>query len=218
MRSSGGVGRKRKTSSSGAATAADSTSSPESSDEGRLLMFKKKFRETVCSSSSSNNSKFSKDTQFVLGKNVNEIYAKFQQQQSSGCTSGSLEPDEAESHCGTTSSEAKSIYSKYPELFRYEADAFDRAWLNQKAIIKRKNLKCYLLALDDVITAFKTLFKLSSESDVFDRVNEVLVDELSTNAALTNSRDLFIKKLKPFSLHDITLYKLNREYFLKSIK
>ena len=118
--------------------------------------------------------------------------------------------------------QSKSIYSKHPELFRYEADQFDRQWLNEHSIIKRKNLKCYLIALDDILDVFKSSLRLATDLDVYERVNQMFISSSSTNdssssASRNNGRDLLVKKLKPFSLPDFILYKLNRQYFKSSI-
>lgn len=116
--------------------------------------------------------------------------------------------------------QSKSIYSKHPELFRYEADQFDRQWLNEHSIIKRKNLKCYLIALDDILDVFKSSLRLATDLDVYERVNHVFIsttNDSSTSASRNNGRDLLLKKLKPFSLPDFILYKLNRQYFKSSI-
>ena len=61
----------------------------------------------------------------IFTKNVNEIF--FQQ----------LSNNENV----TTNETHKSIYSKYPNIFKYEADAADRQWLTENSIIKRKNIK-----------------------------------------------------------------------------
>jgi predicted AAA+ superfamily ATPase len=128
------------------------------------------------------------------------------------------EPQQQQQH----QQQSKSIYSKHPELFRYEADQFDRQWLNEHSIIKRKNLKCYLIALDDILDVFKSSLRLATDLDVYERVNQVFISSSTTNdssssASRNNGRDLLVKKLKPFSLPDFILYKLNRQYFKSSI-
>lgn len=140
----------------------------------------------------------------------------------------------------------KSIYSKYPNLFRYEADQLDRHWLFDKAIIKRKNLKCYVLVLDDVLEMFMVALKLDNCEEMVKRLSEMLgrregdenegdeedlvgsesggeeatvtSSSLSTTNKSPLSQELLYKKLKPFSLPDSILYKLNRQYFKNKLK
>lgn len=167
--------------------------------------------------------KFGATTQFVLGKNANDVYAKLQQQQitngSCGETTDISNDNENSSGGGGVEGNKASIYAKYPKLFRYEADQTDRHWLNEHAIIKRKNLKCCLLALDDIVAVFKTSFKLASDGDVFERFNAALaVADQEHDKAKGGAKELFLKKLKPFSLPDFILVKLNEQYFKRSIK
>jgi hypothetical protein len=51
----------------------------------------------------------------------------------------------------------KSIYTKCPHLFRYNADRDDRIWLADNNIIVKKNYKCYILILDEVENLFDNL-------------------------------------------------------------
>lgn len=165
-------------------------------------------------------------TQFVLGKNVNEIYDGVKQSLGNETTSslnmstssvsgggggGENETSQQQSHESAEPNKS-SMYSRYPTLFRYEADQIDRQWLNEQAIIKRKNHKCYLFALDDVVEHFRVSFKFADQRDMFETLND------QSTTTTNSSRDLFINKLKPFSVPDFILFKINRQFYFKTMK
>jgi hypothetical protein len=206
--------------------------------------------------------KFNKQCRFVLGKNVNEMYTKFQQQlNESNINSSRLNENVVACSAITTTTATttatgtvetpssggsgmpnglsecsfenqqttKSIYSRYPQLFRYEADQHDRHWLNENSIIKRKNLKCYLLAYDEIEELFRTVFKdddsatddcrpgagiedsAASKKSVEENDDENENDSESECNRSTITRQEFNKCLSPFTLPDFILYKLNRQ-------
>ena len=86
----------------------------------------------------------------------------------------------------------KNIYSKHPNLFKYEADAHDRHWLKENGIVKRKNNKCYLLLSTEVATLFHVKFFSRNTGD-----------EL---------QEQFAKKLKTFGLSGKMIEKVKRKY------
>ena len=89
----------------------------------------------------------------------------------------------------------KNIYSKHPNLFKYEADASDRLWLKDNGILKRQNTKCYILLSAEVATLFQTKF--------FSR----------HHASSSNSlKEQFAKKLKTFGLTKKMVEKVKRKY------
>ncbi len=137
-------------------------------------------------------------TKFILGKLINDIYKKYLHSSSTNTAN-----DEQTDPNNNTS---KSIYSSYPHLFRYEADQDDRHWLNEKLIIKRKNLKCFLLLVDEVEDLFASINIYHSGS--------VLNDSSSENQLLNLDKDSVSKKIKnsAFTLPDSILYKLNKKY------
>lgn len=69
------------------------------------------------------------ETLFVLGKNVNEIFI-------------------------ANNINTKSIYSQFPNLFKYEADNEDRLWLFENSIIERKNFKCFIYLQSEITDLF----------------------------------------------------------------
>lgn len=165
--------------------------------------------------------KFDSKTKFILGKSLNDIYFKIQQQLNElNSSMSSIGSDDLSSNLnlitiGENTSNAKSIYTKFPNLFRYEADQYDRHWLNENQIIKRKNIKSYLLILDEIDELFRLNFNklydqsesTTSSSTMVDSENEKNNDEFSFD----NKESIF-KKLKPFTLPDFILYKLKRQY------
>jgi hypothetical protein len=257
------------------------SSQNDSSDENGSI---KKLKENTTIPSSdiiaecnnnNKNFKFNQTTRFVLGKNVNEIYAILQQglnDDSSSLSTTTISTSTSMTNTSTTTTttssstqlsnntnnnnnpnpnidnnQQKSIYSKYPHLFRYEADQLDRHWLFDKAIIKRKNLKCYVLVLDDVLEMFMVALKLDNCGEMVKRLSEMLgrregdanegdeedlvgsesggeeaVATSSSSLSTTNksplSQELLYRKLKPFCLPDSILYKLNRQYFKNKLK
>lgn len=52
------------------------------------------------------------------------------------------------------SSNNKSIYTKYPNLFKYESDQADKKWLFDNSFIQKKVVKCYLLLYSDLNEIF----------------------------------------------------------------
>ncbi|CAF0826640.1 unnamed protein product [Brachionus calyciflorus] len=148
-------------------------------------------------------SKFDSNTKFVLGKNVNDVYCQVQQY--------IYEINSEDSTSSSNQNDSKNIYSKFPNLFRYEADQHDRQWLCENNIIKRKNLKCYLLLFDDINELFMSNFKINSSQEtpgINDEAKNTLLDE----------RDEILKQLKAFTLPDFLLNKLKKNYFTKKSK
>ena len=138
------------------------------------------------------NLKFNSETKFVLGKNVNELF--FQQLSNENANTN-------ETH--------KSIYSKYPKLFKYEADTNDRQWLTENSIIKRKNIKCFILIFSEIEELFSNL--KFENNDAFIEANS----NASPTSKLFESNAVLSKNLKTFNLPDTILYKLNRQYFYR---
>jgi hypothetical protein len=140
--------------------------------------------------------KLNLDTKFVLGKNVNDIFFQHISNNENMSTN--------ETH--------KSIYSKYPNVFKYEADAADRQWLTENSIIKRKNIKCFILI-------FNEIEELLAEIKFGKNENENEQNDKKTDCNNSNSRvesnALLLEKLKSFNLPDAILYKLNRQYLYR---
>ncbi|RMZ94884.1 deoxynucleotidyltransferase terminal-interacting 1, partial [Brachionus plicatilis] len=152
---------------------------------------------------------FDSDTKFVLGKNVNDVFLEIQQQ--------FYEVNSEDSNSSVTLNDSinpKSIYSRFPNLFRYEADQQDRQWLNENHIIKRKNIKCNILLLDDIFELFKNNFKLNSNVVV----NEKNDDNRQEQNETQDEKDLILKNLKTFCLPEFILNKLNKRYSIKNSK
>jgi len=178
-------------------------------NEQNLLNNSKKLRADLHSTTSTQFKKLNKETKFVLGKTVNEIFLRHPQlnqvnidlnnnnhSNNPNCFPNA-NADEVE--LNENSSNHKSIYTKYPNLFRYEADQSDRQWLNENRIIKRKNLKCYLLL-------FEEIGQLFSNTNSQDLAN----DEFSFES--------ISQQLKTFTLPDSILFKINKSYaFKKSV-
>jgi hypothetical protein len=124
-------------------------------------------------------------TKFVLGKNVNELFTLMQQQQ---------QQSQSQDTTDNNNNKKRSIYTKFPHLFKYSPDNEDKEWLNNRHIIKRKNIKCFLLCYDQVI--------------------QLLDASLSNGQTINNDHYLNKKKeLKTFKLPDFILYKLNKQNF-----
>ena len=138
--------------------------------------------------------KLSAETKFLLGKNVNDIF--FEQSQNANNSD----------YVSSNENNHKSIYSTYPSLFKYEADATDRQWLTEHSIIKRKNLKCFILLFSEIEELFAN-FKLDKADN-----NELDCDEKPSSNTSNSSNNVLYKKLKPFSLPETILYKVNKQY------
>lgn len=132
----------------------------------------------------------------MLGKIVNELFINNQQQ-----TNDQLDETNEANHNN------KSIYTRYPNIYKYEADHYDRKWLTENSIIKRKNLKCYILVLSEA----EELITNSPSSFHLDLTNNNNSSSEKSDKQVVN-RDVLIKKLKPFNLPDSILYKLNKHY------
>jgi hypothetical protein len=164
-----------------------------------------------------------RNARFVLGKVVNDIYKKFllttgsqpnptlsEEAISDPTPSNPNDPTITDVDPTTNTNNntnSKSIYSNYPDLFRYEADQDDRQWLNEKSIIKRKNIKCFLIQLDQVEELFnKELF------------GDFLNSDGTNRADLGLSRKSISERLKhsSFTLPDAILYKLNRKFVFRN--
>lgn len=139
--------------------------------------------------------RFDSTTKFVLGKSVNELFLKQQQ-------ANTNETQEDEQLQGKT-----SVYAKYPHLLKYDPDHDDRAWLSEKNIIRRKNLKCYLLMWSQV----KEM--LLNDSEMFKNAG----GGGGSNYEFTDD-DSLAKVLKPFHLPEFIVYKINKQYFLERKK
>jgi hypothetical protein len=135
-------------------------------------------------------------TKFILGKLVNDIYKKYLHSSPTTANDDQSDPN---------NNTSKSIYSNFPHLFRYEADQDDRHWLNEKSIIKRKNLKCFLLLVDEVEDLFASINIYHSG---------MISNDSSSNQLLDLDKDSISKKIKnsAFTLPDSILYKLNKKY------
>lgn len=188
--------------------------------------------------------KFNSSTKFVLGKIVNDLFIKYNQQQQQQLlneNSNLNNQDESANENNTQNNTNKTIYSKYPQMFRYEADQNDRQWLFDNDHIKRKNFKCYLLLFEDVDHLFSLLKpdqqqnkdnqKEEDENDSADEDNfDTLPDNNNNNLNDTNQplvqvreqdniKKLKItKKLSPFTLPESILYKINRQYYYRRVK
>ena len=142
--------------------------------------------------------KFTLETKFVLGKNVNEIF--FQQ----------LSNNENV----TTNETHKSIYSKYPNIFKYEADAADRQWLTENSIIKRKNIKCFILIFNEIEELFANI-KLEKNANGNEQNHDKAESNCNGISGRLETNAFLLKKLKTFNLPDPILYKLNRQYLYR---
>lgn len=195
-------------------------------DEQNSLVCQKKLKKTSAydvnsdnedaSSTTPSSKKASIDskTKFVLGKNANEIYFKLQQQ----FNETSLCEDSSTNNSNNENSNTKSIYTKFPNLFRYEADQDDRHWLNENQIIKRKNLKCFLLIFDEIDELFTTSFRLTSSSNNQSKAETNEDDLVKSDEFSLENKESILKQLKTFTLPDSILYKLKRQYCNKKFK
>ena len=180
-------------------------------DEENQLMIKKHHRDELTTNSGQENhkqqkiSKLTNDTKFVLGKLVNDIYKKYLHSLSTTITTND-EQQQSDPNNNTT----KSIYSNFPHLFRYEADQDDRHWLNEKSIIKRKNLKCFLLLVDEVEDLFASI-NINHSGSI---LNYSSSSSSSEQLLLDLDKDSISKKIKhsSFTLPDSILYKLNKKF------
>jgi hypothetical protein len=166
----------------------------------------KKLRADLQSTMKSQHKKLNKETKFVLGKTVNEIFLRHPHlnQTSSDPTNkivntnsnSFLNENVDEVDFNENNTNYKSIYAKYPNLFRYEADQSDRQWLNENHIIKRKNFKCYLLLFDEIEQLFLNTNNQESANDEI-------------------SFELISQQLKTFTLPESILFKINKSYLFK---
>ncbi len=140
--------------------------------------------------------KLNLETKFVLGKNVNDIFFQHISNNENMSTN--------ETH--------KSIYSKYPNVFKYEADAADRQWLTENSIIKRKNIKCFILLFSEIEELLAEIKFGKNEND--NEQNDKKAESNTSNSRV-ESNALLLKKLKSFNLPDAILYKLNRQYLYR---
>lgn len=144
---------------------------------------------------------FSPETKFVLGKSVNDVFLQIQHQLYE------VNSDDSNSSANQNDSiNPKSIYSRFPNLFRYGADQQDRQWLSENQIIKRKNIKCNILLLDDINELFKNFLKFNCDHN------------RQESNILQNERDLILKKLKTFSLPEFILNKFKKNYNIQNSK
>ena len=143
----------------------------------------------------------SPNTKFVLGKNVNELFARSQNLQNKQTT----DPNDDNNN-------SKSIYTRFPNLFKYEADQSDKQWLNEKSIIQRKNVKCFLFLFDEVEELFTNLMFFTSPYFESNINNEELDNKRTQNDKKTNEIKLILDKLKPFVLPSSILNKLKKQY------
>lgn len=207
---SSGANKKRKLTES-----SSSTSEDKDNDESALCS--KQLKLNMLNNEHEHDFKFNRNSRFVLGKNVNEMFAKYQLQHTNGHhvdstplaennnnTNGASPDEAATTNESSNNNNNKTIYAKYPSLFRYEADKDDRQWLNENLIIKKKNHKCFLLSYDEIDELFKATFKFPNRSEIEEENN-------------TTQTPLKVG-LKPFGLPDFILNKLNRQYFLKQNK
>lgn len=114
-------------------------------------------------------------TLFVFGKNANDLINNNQ--------TTSLNENQINNN-------NKSIYAKYPYLFKYEADQLDKQWLSKNNGLNRKVVICNILFYDDILKIIETLNN-----------NVNLLDE-----------NYLKKKLKPFELPENILFKIKNQY------
>jgi hypothetical protein len=147
------------------------------------------------------------NTKFVLGQNANKLYL----------LTSAVENDLV-FH--------KSIYTKYPALFKYELDHFDKQWLFDNLIIRKKMVKLYIFIFADLLELFKTatfdkkkeIENISSGSDEDGEDVEEDVKEakrVSDNVYDENDKNRieFIKKhLSPFQLPQLIINKIKKQY------
>lgn len=144
------------------------------------------------------------NTKFVLGQNANKLYL----------LTSAVENDLV-FH--------KSIYTKYPALFKYELDHFDKQWLFDNLIIRRKMVKMYIFIFADLLVVFKTatfdkkkeIESISSGSDEDGVDDEEEATRVSDNVYDENDKNRieFIKKhLIPFQLPQLIINKIKKQY------
>lgn len=148
------------------------------------------------------------ETKFVLGKNVNDIFLEIQQQ------FHEVNSEDSNSLVTADSTYPKSIYSRFPNLFRYEADQQDRHWLNENQVLKRRNIKCIILLLDEINELFESNFKLNSRNGLKQKECD-RIQELNDSP---DEKNLILKKLKSFSLPEFILNKLKKNYNIRKSK
>ena len=124
----------------------------------------------------------------------------------------------------------KSIYTKYPRLFKYELDQVDKQYLFDNLIIPKKMVKLYIFLYIDLLELFKTaIFNKKNEieegcsddeEDVLGSDEVQLVEKEATgtsdsvNGENNKNRIEFInKQLNPFQLPQFMIYKLKKQYF-----
>lgn len=147
-------------------------------------------------------------TRFVLGKHVNELYLQLHQDGTgSSSPNNILNSGTSSSNTASINGTTKSIYTKYPTLFKYEADQADRQWLTEKSILKRKNLKCYILIYDEVLDLFRFKFFAAADNNGNSKSSEH-VDADSSRIKM----DSMMRKLRAFHLSEKIIDKLRRQY------
>ncbi len=140
------------------------------------------------------------NTKFVLGQTANKLYL----------LTSAVENDLV-FH--------KSIYTKYPALFKYELDHFDKQWLFDNLIIRKKMVKLYIFIFADLLELFKTatfdkIESISSGSDE-DGVDVEEATRVSDNVYDENDKNRieFIKKhLSPFQLPQLIINKIKKQF------
>ena len=164
----------------------------------------------------------SSDTKFVLGKLVNELYKSQQQQdKSSGEANNELNDDSSSVATESNTGAYKSIYSENSSMFRYEADQFDRQWLSENSIIKRKNVKCILLLWDEASDLLLDSHNANNSSASNSQIESVpppcSASSGAVNVAVSEKSELLLRdKLRPFTLPQFILSKINQEFALRN--
>jgi hypothetical protein len=138
-------------------------------------------------------------TKFVLGKYANKLYL---------LTTST--PVSTERDFGLNTNNNKSIYTKYPHLFKYESDQTDKQWLFENSIIDKKMVRLYIFLYNDLVDLFSSATFNENESD-----SEYESDEaVSLDGNEKSERVEFIhKKLKPFNLPQSMIHKIKKQYF-----
>lgn len=137
-------------------------------------------------------------TKFVLGKMANKLYLL------TTSTPVSIERD-----FGLNTNNNKSIYTKYPHLFKYESDQSDKQWLFENSIIDKKMVRLYIFLYNDLVDLFSSATFNENESYSEDESDEAV----SLDGNEKSERVEFInKKLKPFNLPQSMIQKIKKQY------
>ena len=137
----------------------------------------------------------------MLGRNANKLYLLTTSENDFG---------------GSNTNNNKSIYTKYPNLFKYESDQADKQLLFDNAIIQKKMVKLYIFLYNDLLELFSTAtFNDENEIERSEDESDTECDRsLESTEEIKNSRSEFInKKLRPFELPQSMINKIKKQYF-----